>query len=174
MSTNPNNSQLDSRTRLAHALGFDSYPSDSSVEPYLTYITNQHVGGESLDEWLELFIQVIQHFKLNAGNVNGPTAGDSIRLLIGGLALAGFGQLFADTNTGDPPRKTQVEDKVMYILGTWAMMRNSFQHRAPVACNHFCIQRLCRAPQPTEKALRRKPGWADLRQWASSWRSTRS
>lgn len=126
MSLNHAASHDDLRTRLAHALGYHDYPSNATAEPYLTYIYKRHVGSGALDEWLELFIKVVDHFDDNA---KGPRGVGSIQTLIDELAASGFQNLFTDTSAGHAARIEHVEDSVMYILGTWTTMLSSFVQR---------------------------------------------
>lgn len=132
MSEIPLTAQPDVRRRLVQALGFKGDPSRSSVKPYLSYIFNHYNGQDDmLDDWLELFIQVVQHFDRpmsnphtlsapqNAGNTNGPSSPDSIRELIREVAADPVRDL----------RPSEAEDEVMYILGIWSMMEHSSHER---------------------------------------------
>jgi hypothetical protein len=111
------------RTRLAHALGYHDYPASATAEPYLTYIVKSY-GGEDVEDYLELFIAVVEHFKSGAAVTGGN---DSIQALIDKLTLAGFRSVFVDTSAGDAMRRAHVEDIIMCIIGTWTTMLSSFQ-----------------------------------------------
>lgn len=111
------------RTRLAHALGYRDYPANATAEPYLTYVVKSY-GGEDVEDYLELFIAVIEHFKSRAAVAGGN---DSIQALIDKLTVAGFRSVFVDTSPGDAMRRAHVEDTIMCIIGTWTTMLSSFQ-----------------------------------------------
>lgn len=145
----------DVRTRLAHALGYHDYPANPTVEPYLTYIYRRHVGSGALEDWLELFIEVIEHFDVNA---KGSGGGDSIQTLTDRLAASGFRGLFADTSAGHAARMEHVEDTVMYILGTWTTMLSSFvqqqnRSRKVIAAYRLCSESTSSAPDPYDNDL---------------------
>jgi hypothetical protein len=123
MSLSTTNSLDDVRTRLAHALGYHDYPATATAKPYLTYIYKSHIGNGRLEEWLELFIEIIEHFDVKMKQSGG---GDSIQALIDRLASSGFHDIFSDTSPGHPARVKHVEDTVMYILGIWTTMLSSF------------------------------------------------
>jgi hypothetical protein len=113
---------VDSRIRLANALGFIEYPANPSIEPYLDYILKQYAGNATTEEHVELFIEVVKHFRAN----RTPT----VQALLDKYTTSGFRNVFADTKPGDPRRKEHVEDTVMCICGTWATMLSSFQHKS--------------------------------------------
>jgi hypothetical protein len=104
----------DLRTKLAAALGV---PDPATIEPYFAYIVNS-AGGIHVEDYLELFIFVLENF--------GSQRGRTIQSLIDHLIIFGFRDMFPDPNAG-VPRNEQVEDTVMCIIGTWAMMLSSFQ-----------------------------------------------
>ncbi|KAJ4290472.1 hypothetical protein N0V90_010689 [Kalmusia sp. IMI 367209] len=115
------------RIALAHALGYDEYPNDLSAEPYLRYIANRHVGRGTLDEYLKLFILVIKHFSADQEKLATVTPRPvSIRVLLDTLTSSNGEAIFADTKAGSTTRREDVEDTVMYIMGTWAMLLSSF------------------------------------------------
>jgi hypothetical protein len=116
---------VDERTRLAQALGFRQ-PTNTSVEPYLDYILKQYAGSATTEQYAELFIEVVEHFRSGASTNRAPT----IQALLDKYSLQGFRNVFADTGPGDPTRKEHVEDTVMCICGTWAAMLSSFQHKS--------------------------------------------
>lgn len=116
----------DLRIALAHALGYDDYPGNLTAEPYLNYIANRHIGRGTLEEYLRLFIRVIEHFAQVQIKANDPLKTDSIRMLLDGLVLSDGEELFADTKAGSTMRRDDVEDTVLYIMGAWAMMLSSF------------------------------------------------
>jgi len=105
------------RTALAHALGYADYPSSSTAEPYLNYIANRHIGRGTLEEYLGLFIRVVEHF---------ASGQETIRALLDALVDAEDEDMFADTKAGGAMRRDDVEDTVMYIMGAWSMMLTSF------------------------------------------------
>ncbi|KAF2797367.1 hypothetical protein K505DRAFT_372529 [Melanomma pulvis-pyrius CBS 109.77] len=110
------------RIALAHAIGFTGYPSNVTAEPYLNYISNRHIGRGTLEEYLHLFLRVVEHFKQDGS----PTASDSIQALLDTLVTSANEDLFSDTKAGSKTRKEDVEDTVMYILGIWTMLLSSF------------------------------------------------
>lgn len=115
----------DLRMRFAHALGFLEYPTNTTAEPYLNYIISNY-SGEGIEDHLELFIATIAHF----GTATSTTTEDhTIQALIDRLSQEGFRDVFADTSPGTSARREHVEDSVMYIIGAWTTMLNSFQHR---------------------------------------------
>jgi hypothetical protein len=108
------------RTALAHALGYPEYPSNLTAEPYLNYIANRHIGRGTLEEYLALFVRVIEHF-----SCSHPES-DSIRALLNVLVSSEDEDLFADTKAGSAMRREDVEDTVLYIMGAWSMLLSSF------------------------------------------------
>ncbi|KAH5679265.1 hypothetical protein HBI21_083060 [Parastagonospora nodorum] len=118
------------RIELAHALGFPEYPATtaSDPEPYLNYIANRNVGRGTSEGFLELIIQVVEYFKQgNETSISTP----SIQGLLDGLSTPPS-QYFSDAPASTQPRRDDVEDTVMYILGIWTMLLSSFVH-LPVA-----------------------------------------
>ena len=145
----------DVRTRLAHALGYDDYPVNATAEPCLTYIYKRHVGNGTLEDWVELFIDVIQHFNVNA---KGSGGGGSIQALIERLAASEFRGLFSDTSVGQTVRLEHIEDTVLYFFGTWTTMLGSFiQQRAwcskVVAAYRIYSDSTVSAPDPYDNDL---------------------
>jgi len=128
MSLSSSKSSVDDRTRLAHALGFSEYPTNSTAEPYLNYILKQYAGSQTIEDYIELFIEVLEHFRPGAVAKGAPAA-PTVQTLIEKFASTGFRDVFADTVAGDPRRKEHVEDTVMCIIGTWTTMLSSFQHK---------------------------------------------
>ena len=114
MSLRPTKTLDDFRWQLAQAFGF---PDCTIIGPYLTYIVKNHIGGSPREDWIELFIDVINHFQRNAG---------SIQTLIDKYTLHGHQSSFSNTKAGELDRRKDVEDTVLYILGTWCTMFNSF------------------------------------------------
>jgi len=114
------------RIELAHALGFPRYPvtTASDPEPYLNHIANRNVGRGTLEDFLELVIQVVEFFKQENDNSNSTT---SIQGLLHNLATSSS-QYFSDTQASTQPRRDDVEDTVMYIIGIWTMLLSSFVH----------------------------------------------
>jgi hypothetical protein len=115
--TNP---PLHHRTALVHALGYADYPDSSTAEPYLNYIANRHIGRESLEEYLGLFVRVIEHFSHSRP---GP---ETIRALFDALVKSDDEAMFSDTKVGGAMRREHVEDTIMHIIGAWSMMLSSF------------------------------------------------
>ncbi|KAF2633043.1 hypothetical protein BU25DRAFT_87966 [Macroventuria anomochaeta] len=128
MSLSSKKSPFDDRTRLAHALGFRDYPTNTTAVPYLNYILKQHAGSETIEDYVELFIEVIEHFRPGASTNRTPTD-PTIQTLVDRFASSGFRDVFADTVAGDHRRREHVEDKVMCIIGTWTTMLSSFQYK---------------------------------------------
>ncbi|KAJ4356651.1 uncharacterized protein N0V89_004687 [Didymosphaeria variabile] len=122
--TNPSNHL---RIALAHALGYDDYPNDLRAEPHLRYIENRHIGRGTLEEYLALFLRVIKHFSVHHEKpTETPVGSHSIRELLDAFTGADGEAMFADTKAGSVSRKEDVEDTVMYMVGTWAMLLSSF------------------------------------------------
>jgi hypothetical protein len=115
-STRLANPPLHLLTALAHALGFPSYPSDPTAKPYLNYIANRHIGRGTLEEYLTLFVRVVEHF----------SKGATIRALLDALVGSDTEDVFADTKAWSAVRREDVYDTVMYILGAWVGMMSSF------------------------------------------------
>ncbi|KAF2438618.1 hypothetical protein P171DRAFT_423932 [Karstenula rhodostoma CBS 690.94] len=115
------------RVALAHALGYDNYPNDLSAEPHIRYIANRHIGRGTLENHLCLFVHVIKHCSADAEKPTQPsTRLRSIRALLDALISTDGETMFADTNPDSVSRREDVEDTVMYIVGTWAMLLGSF------------------------------------------------
>ena len=108
------------RIALAHALGYADYPDSPTAEPYLNYIVNRHIGRGTLEEFLELFIRVIEHFSC------GRPESQSIRALLDALVGSDDEDMFAQTKAGGTMRREEVEDTIMYIMGAWSMLLRSF------------------------------------------------
>ncbi|KAF2190138.1 hypothetical protein K469DRAFT_560576 [Zopfia rhizophila CBS 207.26] len=109
----------DLRIALAHAVGYPDYPGNDTAAPYLNYISNRHIGRGTLDEYLTLFLRVVEYFK-------DDTKQGSIQELLDEFAASDNEALFSDTKVGGRTRKEDVEDTVMYILGVWCVMLSSF------------------------------------------------
>jgi hypothetical protein len=114
------------RNALAQAIGFADYPNNATAEPYLNYISNRHIGRGTLEEYLGLFLRVVEHFKQNGSCGAQTPALDSIQVLLDTLVISENEELFSDTKAGSSMRKEDVEDTVMYILGIWTMLLSSF------------------------------------------------
>jgi hypothetical protein len=123
------NSTAECRIKLAHALGFMDYPTNTTAAPYLSYILRQCTGGETIEDFVELFIEVLEHFRMDKA-ANGTSTVCTIQALIDKFASSGFQNVFADTVAGGSRRKEQAEDTVMCVVGTWATMLSSFQHKS--------------------------------------------
>lgn len=128
MSLGSNKSSTDNRIRLAHAFGFSDYPTNTTAVPYLDYILRQYAGSETLEDYIELFIEVLEHFRPGA-SANGISRAPTVQTLIDRFTLSGFRDVFTDTVAGGPRRKEHVEDKVMCIIGTWTTMLSSFRNK---------------------------------------------
>ncbi|KAF2024787.1 hypothetical protein EK21DRAFT_104412 [Setomelanomma holmii] len=113
------------RTELAHILGFPEYPASTAAEPYLNYITNRYVGRGTLEDYLRLVIDTVQH--LSDDGQNTKRQGNSIQGLLDTLA-GSTSDYFSDTDPGSPARRGDVEDTIMYIIGTWTVLLSSFMH----------------------------------------------
>ncbi|KAJ8107235.1 hypothetical protein OPT61_g9004 [Boeremia exigua] len=118
------------RTRLAHALGFDEYPTNPAAEPYITYIIKTYDGNDT-EDFIELFIAVITHFKTS------PLAGtnNTIQLLLDSLALTGFRKMFMDTTAGEAMRRHHVEDvlrcRSRKVFAAHSMVSNTVPQKTP-------------------------------------------
>jgi hypothetical protein len=103
------------RVQLAHALGFPSYPNDITAEPYLNYLTNRCIGTNTLETHVRLLIRVIAYFD---HGVKGPDAiSPKIQELLEALSMDNE---FSGHTTAD------IEDTVLYAIGTWTMLLSSF------------------------------------------------
>jgi hypothetical protein len=112
------------RIDLAHSLGFNYYPENCSAEPYLTYIENHRFSRVQPEEYIRLFIHVIEHFKpVHSSDDNRTT--DSIATLLDSLSESS-GPYFSESKAGSQERYEDVEDTVLYIIGAWTMMLSSF------------------------------------------------
>jgi hypothetical protein len=116
------------RIDLAHALGFPEYPTIATAEPYLNYIANRYVGRGTLEGYIKLVIHIVEYFKPEDDDA---VAGKSIQGLLDTLATSS-NDYFPDTKTGSQTRREDVEDTVLYIIGTWTLLLSSFVH-LPVA-----------------------------------------
>jgi hypothetical protein len=119
----------DHRIRLAHTLGFSDYPANTTVAPYLDYILKQRGGRETIEDYVDLFIEIIEHFRISTATTGKPTV-CPIQTLIDKFVSHGFREVFTDTVAGDSRRKEHVEDTVLCMIGTWTTMLSSFQHKS--------------------------------------------
>lgn len=133
------------RIALAHSLGFTDYPTNSIAAPYLNYIENRRRGLGTLDDYLDLFRRVVQHFQepaqiprqQNTSSLS-PTLQTAfasqtqsvyppnIRTFISTLSLSATEPLFASAPLASTLRDEFVADTVMYMLGVWTMMLGCF------------------------------------------------
>jgi hypothetical protein len=104
------------RIDLAHALGFPNYPHDAAAEPYLNYLTNRCIGGDTMESYTNLLITVVKYFE-------GAQADSSTKKSIQGLL-----DLISSSAAYAPRNRDDVEDTVLYIIGTWALLLSSFIH----------------------------------------------
>ncbi|PSN66442.1 hypothetical protein BS50DRAFT_455653, partial [Corynespora cassiicola Philippines] len=111
------------RIRLAHALGYADYPTNLVAEPYLRYLSNRHLRRGTRDQYIKLFIRVVEYFHTNSLSEPTPL---SIRSLLDTIEARNSEELYTETRNGDMERKEYVEDAVMYIMGAWSMMLSSF------------------------------------------------
>jgi hypothetical protein len=125
----PRQASEDIRTELAHALGFPDYPTSATAEPYLNYIANRYVGRGTLEGYLRLIIHVVEYFKLEDNDDTLPA--ESIQGLLNTLCASSH-EYFSDTKAGSQTRRDDVEDTILYIIGTWTLLVSSFIH-LPVA-----------------------------------------
>ncbi|KAB2109329.1 hypothetical protein AG0111_0g2665 [Alternaria gaisen] len=104
------------RTDLARTLGFPNYPHDAAAEPYLNYLTNRCIGSDTMEAYIRLLIRVVKYF-------DGVPAGSSVMRSIQGLL---------DVESSSPAYIQQshedVEDTVLYVIGTWTLLLSSFIH----------------------------------------------
>ncbi|KAF2112992.1 hypothetical protein BDV96DRAFT_496854 [Lophiotrema nucula] len=114
------------RIELAHAVGYPNYPDDASAEPHLNYITARNLHRGTQDEYIRLFIRVIEYFKKGQSNKGQHSSSVCIQALLDGLAASDAEDVFADTRPNSRFRKEDVEDTVLYIFGVWSMMLSSF------------------------------------------------
>jgi hypothetical protein len=114
------------QTRLAHALGFSDYPTNTTGIPYLNYILRQCTGSETIEDYVELFIKILEHFRMVTSTNRTPTP-ITVQALMDKFTSSGFRNVFSDTVAGGSRRREQVEDTVMCVIGTWTTMLSSFQ-----------------------------------------------
>lgn len=113
---------LDSlRIELAHALGFPDYPTDTTADPYLNYITNEWVGKGTLNGHIRLLIGIVRYFQ------DGYPTVRSIQGFLDIISTSSDDEYFADTKVGSQTRREIVEDTVLCTIGVWAMMLSSFR-----------------------------------------------
>ena len=112
------------RICLDHSLGFTEYPENHRAEPYLVYIESHCFSRARLEEYIRLFIQVVEHFKA-VDNPDGNYATKSITPLLDELSRSGDAY-FMETQAESQERRDHVEDTVLYIIGVWTMMLSSF------------------------------------------------
>jgi hypothetical protein len=113
------------RIDLARSLGLSEYPGNLRAEPYLIYIENHCFSTARSEEYMRLFIHVIRHFKAIEGS-DGNDSTKSIALLLGELLSISGDDYFPESQSDSQERREDVEDAVMYIIGTWTMMLSSF------------------------------------------------
>lgn len=104
------------RTDLARALGFPNYPHDAAAEPYLNYLMNRCIGEGTTDAHIELLITVVRYFE---GAQSGSPAKRSVQGLLDVISASAA---YAQRNRED------IEDIVLYVIGTWALFLSSFVH----------------------------------------------
>lgn len=104
----------DLRLSLAEKLGFQS---TKVAKPFLNYICNRHLGPETIEEYLELFTTVVEHFRLLPSHANTGSGSTSIKALF---------EKFASPVNARSDQAEAVKDKIMYILGVWTTMRSDF------------------------------------------------
>lgn len=114
------------RIALAHAVGYSDYPGSLTAEPYLNYIENHHINRGTLQEYLRLFIRVVEHFSRNSRGNGRRTQLNCMKALLDKLVDSEDEELFVDTKAGSKMRKEDVEDTLMYIMGVWSTMLSSF------------------------------------------------
>jgi hypothetical protein len=104
------------RTDLARALGFPNYPNDAAAEPYLNHITNRCIRGDTMEEYIKLLVAVVRHFDV------APTAVPAKKSIQELLDVVSSSSAYAHRNRED------VEDTVLYVIGTWTLLLSSFIH----------------------------------------------
>jgi hypothetical protein len=105
------------RVELAHALGFPSYPNDITAEPYLNYLTNRCIGRNTLETHFRLLMRVIAYFD---HEIKGTDVVITMRSIQGLLDALSVDNEFSGHTTAD------IEDTVLYAIGTWTMLLSSF------------------------------------------------
>ena len=104
------------RTDLARALGFPNNPYDAAAEPYVNYLTNRCIGGDTMEEHIKLLITVVTYFQ-------EVQADSSMKKSVQGLLdVVSSSAAYAHRNLED------VEDTLLYIIGTWSLLLSSFIH----------------------------------------------
>jgi hypothetical protein len=104
------------RTDLARTLGFANYPHDAAAEPYLNYLTNRCIDNDTMEAYIELLIMVVKYFDEVPAD---PSVTKSIQGL---LDVVSSSPAYAQRNRED------VEDTVLYAIGTWTLLLSSFIH----------------------------------------------
>jgi hypothetical protein len=88
----------------------------------------QPAGSETIEDYTELFIEVLEHFQPGA-SANGTPTAPTVQTLIDKFALSAFRDIFTDTVAKDPRRKEHIEDTVMCIIEAWTTMLSSFHYK---------------------------------------------
>jgi hypothetical protein len=113
------------RIELARSLGLSEYPGNLRVEPYLIYIESHCFSRARPEEYTRLFAHVVRHFKAIEGS-DGNYVTKSIALLLDELLSVSGDDHFPESQSDSQERREDVEDAVLYIIGTWTMMLSSF------------------------------------------------
>jgi hypothetical protein len=106
------------RVDLAHTLGFPNYPIDTTAEPYLNYLTNRYIGGNTLEAYIRLLKETIGYFDVVPTDHNVASTPRTIQGLLDVLSTTDT-ESFGHT-------KTDIEDTMLYAIGTWTMLLSSF------------------------------------------------
>jgi len=123
------------RRDLAGALGFTEYQATTLAEPYLNYIENRHTGDGSMEAFLRLFIQVLQHFQDNesekddssrSSSTSANQSANGIQTFIDSVSKSATEPYFVHTTAGSTLRMELVTDTILYILGIWVAMLSYF------------------------------------------------
>jgi hypothetical protein len=104
------------RTDLARTLGFPNHPHDATAEPYLHYLTNRCIGGYTMEAYIELLMMVVKYF-------DGVPADTSEKKSIQGLL-----DDISSSPTYAQRNREDVEDTVLYVIGTLTLLLSSFIH----------------------------------------------
>ncbi|KAF2787607.1 hypothetical protein K505DRAFT_123857 [Melanomma pulvis-pyrius CBS 109.77] len=123
----------DALQSLAVALGYGPDCKNGDETPYIKYILSQYPGKGTLDDYVQLFVKVVEHFARDDG-LNGKgltlrrtqTNTGSIKKYIDTLVADATEPYFQDTPPSSDVREIAVTDTVLLILGSWTLMQSYF------------------------------------------------
>ncbi|KAK8029915.1 hypothetical protein PG993_011206 [Apiospora rasikravindrae] len=126
----------------------------ATLDPYLRWIKSSSPGMRKIEDYLNLFIDVVCHFRKG-----GDQFHHAIRTYINEIANAETNHYyFHDTSPGSAERQTSVEDTILIIIGVWTLMRPYFVpvqgHQKRVVLS-FCLK--SGTPYSEVKAFEQSP-----------------